>query len=141
MLFVPTSGKTSADGVSGMTQNRVLVLASTFSVARIKIRDLFLLNSFTVNDSARNLHTNSLIPTLIAYSCSVHRHFLIIHLLQKAGEAKIGDFARQVGVHEDIPRSKITVYVAHLAQVLHAYRYVTQHTSKLDRRQEPFVVL
>lgn len=60
-------------------------------------------------------------------------------LVQKAREAKVGNFAHQVAVNEDIACCQVAVDVVHVREVLHSSRDASQHADELCHR-EPAVI-
>ena len=60
---------------------------------------------------------------------------LFIVILQDSGHSKIGHFAYQVLIHQDVAGSQVSVNVTHVWQVGHAHGDAAHHAHKLQRRE------
>lgn len=49
-----------------------------------------------------------------------------------SAKPKVGDLADERGVHEHVPRRKISMYVVHLGEILHAARDTAKHAHQLQ---------
>lgn len=62
-------------------------------------------------------------------------------VLQKSRQAKVGHFAHQVAVDQDVPGCQISVDVVHVTQVFHSGSYPSQHPHQLDHCELAIVLL
>lgn len=62
-------------------------------------------------------------------------------ILEVAGKAKVGHFADQVTVDQNVPSSQIPVHVVHLSQVLHASSDAPEHPHQLDYCELSIILL
>lgn len=62
-------------------------------------------------------------------------------VVQEARQAKIGDLADQVAVHQDISGGEVSVHVIHVRQVLHPCGDAAQHPHQLRHCEAPVVQL
>ena len=49
-----------------------------------------------------------------------------------SAKPEVGDLADERGVHEHVPRRKISMYVVHLGEILHAARDTAKHAHQLQ---------
>lgn len=57
------------------------------------------------------------------------------------GQAKVGHFAYEVAVDQDVARGQISMDVAHVGEVAHPRRDAPQHPHQLDDRELAVVFL
>lgn len=62
-------------------------------------------------------------------------------IFQHSGHAKVGHFAHQVAVYQDVARRQVTVNIAHVWQILHARCNPTQDANQLDYSEATIIFL